>query len=58
MSRVMQWIDDELAKDGRLASRVEDELARLRLEQDLVTLREGRGLSQRQLTRISASASR
>ena len=52
MSRVMQWMDEELAKDARLASKVEDELARLRLEQDLVTLREGRGLSQRELARI------
>ena len=49
MSRVMQWIDEELARDARLAARVEGELARLRLEQDLVTLREKRGLSQRQL---------
>ena len=31
MSRVMQWIDEELARDARLAARVEDELARLRL---------------------------
>lgn len=52
MSRVMQWVDEELARDGRLASRVEGELARLRLEQDLVTLREARGLSQRELARI------
>ena len=52
MSRVMQWIDGELAKDARLASRVEGELARLRLEQDLVALREARGLSQRQLAQI------
>ncbi len=52
MSRVMQWIDEELTKDAALASRVEGELARLRLEQDLVTLREARGLSQRELARI------
>ena len=51
MSRVMQWIDEELARDASLASRVEGELARMRLEQDLVTLREERGLSQRQLAR-------
>ena len=51
MSRVMQWIDEELTRDARLASRVDGELARLRLEQDLVTLREERGLSQRQLAR-------
>ena len=52
MSRVMHWIDEELAKDAKLAERVEGELARLRLEQDLVALREGRGISQRQLARI------
>ena len=52
MSRVMHWIDQELTKDAKLASRVESELARLRLEQDLVVLREQRGISQRQLARI------
>jgi DNA-binding XRE family transcriptional regulator len=51
MSRVMHWIDQELTKDPKLASRVESELARLRLEQDLVVLREQRGISQRQLAR-------
>lgn len=34
MSRVMQWIDEELARDPKLTERVEAELARLRLEQD------------------------
>ena len=52
MSRVMHWIDQELTKDARLASKVEGELARLRLEQDLVNLREQRGISQRQLARM------
>ena len=52
MSRVMHWIDQELTKDAKLASSVESELARLRLEQDLVVLREQRGISQRQLARI------
>ena len=51
MSRVMQWMDKELAKDAKLAERVEAELARLRLEQDLVALRERRGVSQRALAR-------
>ncbi len=49
MSRVMRWIDEELAKDARLAERVDAELVRLRLEQDLVALREHRGISQRKL---------
>ena len=52
MSRVMQWIDEELAEDSKLAERVEAELARLRLEQDLVALRERRGVSQRALARM------
>ena len=52
MSRVMRWIDGELAKDAKLAERVEAELARLRVEQDLVALRERQGISQRQLARM------
>ena len=52
MSRVMHWIDKELTNDPKLASRVDSELARLRLEQDLVILREQRGLSQRQLAQM------
>lgn len=52
MSRVMHWIDEELAKDAKLSARVEAELARLRLEQDLVALRERRGISQRTLARM------
>jgi transcriptional regulator with XRE-family HTH domain len=51
MNRVMQWIDHELARDPKLAEQVDAELARLRLEQDLVALREARGMSQRALAR-------
>ena len=52
MSRVMHWIDEELAKDSKLAERIDAELARLRLEQDLVALRERRGISQRRLAQM------
>ena len=52
MSRGMQWMDKELAEDAKFAERVEAELARLRLEQDLVALRERRGVSQRALARV------
>jgi transcriptional regulator with XRE-family HTH domain len=51
MSRVMKWIESELAKDPKLAERVEIELARLEVEQALVTLRETQGISQRELAR-------
>ena len=52
MSRVMHWIDKELMNDPKLASRVDSELARLRLDQDLVILREQRGISQRRLAQM------
>ncbi len=52
MSRVMKWIDEEIGKDTKLAERVEAELARLRLEQDLAALRERRGIWQRKLARM------
>lgn len=51
MSRVMKWIESELAKDPEFAERVEVELARLEVEQALVALREQQGISQRELAR-------
>jgi transcriptional regulator with XRE-family HTH domain len=51
MSRVMKWIDEELRQDGDLAARVDADLTRLRVEQDLIVLREDQGLSQRELAR-------
>lgn len=51
MSRVMRWIHEELAKDSKLAERVQAELARLRVEQDLIVLRDRQGISQRELAR-------
>ena len=51
MSRVMKWIDEELKQDADLAARVDADLTRLRVEQDLIVLREDQGLSQRDLAR-------
>lgn len=49
---VMRWVDDQLAADPKLRERVDARLAELRIEQDLVALREARGLSQAQLARL------
>jgi ribosome-binding protein aMBF1 (putative translation factor) len=51
MSKVMLWVDEELARDATLGRKVAAELARLRVEQDLVALRERQGLSHRELAR-------
>ena len=51
MRRVMKWVDEELGQDADLAARVDTELTRLRVEQDLIVLREEQGLSQRDLAR-------
>ena len=48
-----EWVDEQLARDAALRKRVEQQLAELRLEQDLVALREHRGLSQSQLARVA-----
>jgi transcriptional regulator with XRE-family HTH domain len=48
----MRWIDDELAADPRLAQAVDDLLAEMKLEQQIVALREKRGLTQKQLARL------
>lgn len=49
---VMKWIDDELKTDRRLARAVEDLIAEMKLEQQIVGLREKRGLTQRQLAKL------
>ncbi|MEW6363421.1 MAG: helix-turn-helix domain-containing protein [Acidobacteriota bacterium] len=48
----MQWIDGQLAADPKLASDVEALLAEMKIEQEIVALREKRGLSQRQFARL------
>jgi predicted transcriptional regulator len=45
----MEWVETQLAQDARLREQVEVRLHELRLEQQLVRLRETRGLSQRQV---------
>lgn len=49
---VMRWVDDQLAQDPTLRERVEARVAAMRVEQDLIALREARGLSQAQLARL------
>ena len=47
-TEVMEWLDGVLA-DPELARAVEERLAEMRIEQELVALREKEGLSQRDL---------
>lgn len=47
----MRWIDQQLEDDPELRASVEQALNELRIEQDLVALRERRGWSQSQLAR-------
>ncbi len=49
---VMQWVDDRLAQDPTLRERVDARLAELRIEQELIKLREAQGLSQSQLAKV------
>ncbi len=48
----MQWIDGQLEADPRLAREVDELVNEMKLEQELVALREKRGLSQRQLAKL------
>jgi transcriptional regulator with XRE-family HTH domain len=48
----MRWIDGQLEADPGLAQAVEDRLTQMKLEQQIVALREKRGLTQRQLARL------
>jgi len=48
----MRWIDSQLQADPDLAQAVEDLVAQMKLEQQIVALREKRGLTQRQLARL------
>jgi len=49
---VQEWMEGELRNDAELRREVEETLSRMRIEQDLATLRERRKLSQRQLAEI------
>lgn len=51
-SPFMQWIDERLGRDLRFRQQVEEALNEMRLEQDLIALREKRGMSQGQVAKI------
>ena len=48
----MRWVDSQLEADPRLAREVDELVNEMKLEQELVALREKRGLSQRQLAKL------
>lgn len=48
----MRWVDAQLEADPRLAEDVDALISEMKLEQELVALREKRGISQRQLARL------
>jgi len=51
-SEVREWLDAQYRREPRLRARVEQRLAELELEQDLIALREARGLSQSTLAKL------
>ena len=51
-SELRQWIDQQYAEDPGLKGRVDALLAEMTLEQDLVRLREDRGLSQTTVAKL------
>jgi len=48
----MEWVDDQLAADQDLAEAVDDLVGEMKLEQQIVALREKRGLTQRGLAKL------
>ena len=48
---VMSWIEGELRRDFRLRQAVEEILGEMRIEQELVALRQRKGVSQSQLAK-------
>jgi len=48
----MQWIDGQLAADPDLSQAVDDLVGEMKLEQQIVALREKRGLTQRALAKL------
>jgi predicted XRE-type DNA-binding protein len=49
---LMDWIDGQLDADPKLARDVDNALNEMRIEQELVALREKRGLSQRDFAKL------
>jgi transcriptional regulator with XRE-family HTH domain len=52
----MRWVDGQLEADPELARAVDDLLGEMRLEQQIVALRERRGLTQRQLAKLMGTS--
>ena len=50
-SAVMNWMDEQLEQNSRLRQQVEELLNEMRIEQDLLALRQRKGLSQQQLAK-------
>ena len=50
-SEFMEWLDHESEKDPAFKAQVDEALNEMRIEQDLVALREHRGLSQVELAK-------
>lgn len=48
----MKWVDGELRADRAFARRVEELVNEMKIEQELVALREKRGISQRAAARL------
>jgi predicted XRE-type DNA-binding protein len=48
----MEWTDSELERNPKLAQQVEEILNEMKLQQELVALREKRGLSQREFAKL------
>jgi predicted XRE-type DNA-binding protein len=48
----MKWIDGELRADKAFARRVDELVSEMKIEQELVALREKRGISQRAAARL------
>jgi len=53
---VVDWMDERLSADPKLRRDVDALVNSIEVEQDLIALREARGLSQRQLARIAGLA--
>ena len=49
---IQEWMENELERDTELRREVEETLNRMRIEQDLATLRERRNMSQYQLAQV------
>lgn len=48
----MQWVDGQLKADSDLARRVDELVNEMKIEQELVALREKKGISQREAARL------